>query len=196
MQPVTTLSIYKYKAGYEVREELFDGKEFEVEDFILKSAYTPNGDYIGDPKWAYRLCQERGIQSEVIPGNKVCTIGFCEREQKWYGWSHRAIYGFGVGSTCEKGDCHYVPSSLEEVIEDAIRFWSGENHKNTRVERMGEVEGIKGFFVEWDCPEEEQQGYLTSVFAPIPTKFGKGKWTAKTLDDAKQMAIDFAKSVS
>lgn len=31
-----------------------------------------------------------------------CT-GFSEKEQKWYGFSHRAIYGFGVGDVC-KGD--------------------------------------------------------------------------------------------
>jgi len=28
------------------------------------------------------------------------------------------------------------------------------------------------------------------------TKCGKGEWEAKTLDDAKQMAIDFAEGVS
>jgi len=24
-------------------------------------------------------------------------LGFSEKEQKWYGWSHRAIEGFGIG---------------------------------------------------------------------------------------------------
>lgn len=24
-------------------------------------------------------------------------LGFSEKEQRWYGWSHRAIFGFGVG---------------------------------------------------------------------------------------------------
>ena len=61
-----------------------------------------------------------------------CGVGFSEKEQKWYGWSHRARYGFGIGSKCKKGDVHY-----------------------------------------------------------------KGKeWTAKTLDDAKRMAEDFAEAVS
>ena len=32
--------------------------------------------------------------------------------------------------------------------------------------------------------------------AKYPEKWGKGKWTAKTIEDAKQMAIDFARSVS
>lgn len=31
-------------------------------------------------------------------------IGFSEKEQKWYGWSHRAIHGFKVGDKCKDGD--------------------------------------------------------------------------------------------
>ena len=62
------------------------------------------------------------------------SIGFSETEQKWYWWSHRAIYGFGVGSEVKKGDAGYDPV--------------------------------------------------------------EGKWTAKTPDDAKKMAINFANAVS
>lgn len=70
--------------------------------------------------------EEHGIEETK------CGVGFSEKEQKWYGWSHRARYGFGIGSKCKKGDVHY-----------------------------------------------------------------KGKeWTAKTLDDAKKMAEDFAEAVS
>jgi hypothetical protein len=35
--------------------------------------------------------EKHGIVSQ---GN---AIGFSEKEQKWYGWSHRAIHGFGSG---------------------------------------------------------------------------------------------------
>lgn len=31
-------------------------------------------------------------------------LGFSESEQKWYGWSHRARYGWGIGDTYKKGD--------------------------------------------------------------------------------------------
>lgn len=30
---------------------------------------------------------------------KTCTVRFDEEEQKWYGWSHRAKAGFGIGDT-------------------------------------------------------------------------------------------------
>ncbi len=29
--------------------------------------------------------------------SKGSGTGFSEREQKWYGWSHRAVCGFGIG---------------------------------------------------------------------------------------------------
>jgi hypothetical protein len=40
------------------------------------------------------------------------------------------------------------------------------------------------------------RGKLSGVFSPYPKTWGKGQWTAKTIDDAKQMAIDFARCVS
>ena len=36
--------------------------------------------------------------------NKNKSIGFSEDEQKWYGWSHRAMYGFKIGDKCKDGD--------------------------------------------------------------------------------------------
>lgn len=63
------------------------------------------------------------------------SIGFSEKEQKWYGFSHRAICGFKVGDKC-KGDLG---------LGDDYTFKEGD--------------------------------------------------ILKTLDDCKQRAIDFAKSV-
>ena len=76
----------------------------------LEVAYTPDGGYIGTPEVAHSLCNKRGISPERISrgskeGSKVCSIGFSDREQKWYGWSHRAIYGFSVGDVAKEGDC-------------------------------------------------------------------------------------------
>lgn len=108
------LSVRRYKAGYEVRTEECAFEEFD-ERTIIKSAYTvPDGHYIGSSVWAHRLIVKRGIKPEPrkpaqpdANGGKgrTCSIGFCEREQKWYGWSHRALYGFGIGDTVKDGDC-------------------------------------------------------------------------------------------
>ena len=168
------LSVRKYKAGYEVREELHqtnfeavpisygDGDKGEMdglinyinehkgEHVIVKLAYTPEGLYIGDSKTAHYLIVERGIKPELSdPTNKVCSIGFCEKEQKWYGWSHRAIYGFGVGDVVAKGDCTASSGYTEEYLKEH--------------------------------PEDDTS---------LPIGF-----TAKDLVDAKRMAMAFASSV-
>ena len=105
----------------------------------LRGAPAFQSDDVGDEAWMNEsrkkktdFFEKHGIKKETLPGNNVPSIGFSETEQKWYGWSHRAIYGFGVGSKVKKGHAGY-----------------------------------------------------------------KGKeWTAKTLDDAKKMAINFANDVS
>ncbi len=143
------LATRKYKAGYEVREELAptdfeasvisygDGDTADTDELvatmnknrgktvIVKSAYTPSGDYIGDKRTAHFLITKRGIKPEKADHSKnVCSIGFCELEQKWYGWSHRAIFGFGVGSEVKEGDCcassGYTEDYLEKHPEDDI----------------------------------------------------------------------------
>jgi len=51
-------------------------------------------DYIGDLKMSESLLG-RGIRPELAKkGSKVCSVGFCEKDKKWYGWSHRRICGF------------------------------------------------------------------------------------------------------
>jgi hypothetical protein len=99
---VTVLEVEQLD-GYEIRNERIDyGDANAVE---MKSAYTPNGDYIGDPNWARLLIAEKGIKPEKAdPGHSVCSIGFCEREHRWYGWSHRAMCGFAIGDIVKEGD--------------------------------------------------------------------------------------------
>jgi len=102
---ITTLkTVRRYKAGYEVRTEIWRfGNETPVP---MQSAYTPTGDYIGRPRDAHRLVVKWGIAPEKIaPESNVCTIGYAKRTRQWFGWSHRAIFGFGVGSKVTKGHC-------------------------------------------------------------------------------------------
>lgn len=126
------LGVRHYKAGYEVREELIDGSEYGCADFTMKSAYTSDGHYIGGSKTAHRLCKQRGIKPEPrTPDSHVCSIGFSEREQKWYGWSHRAIFGFGIGSVvdsdhhlcaCEGWTGDYLAEHPEESTALPVGF--------------------------------------------------------------------------
>lgn len=137
---------------------------------------------------------DREITEELTHG-----VGFSPKENKWYGWSHRAIYGFEIGSTCKKGDCHYVPSTIEDQEEDAIRFWQDEDHLNVRCEGIKEESGEKFFVIKWeytdDIPNENLRGTTGGSDAYLG-KLGRGEWVAKTMGDAKQMAIDFNEGVS
>lgn len=117
------LSERNYKAGYQVREErLTDDENPPV---TLRTAYTPNGEYIGTSVWAYRLCKVRGIKPELSPAptcdgepRRVCSIGFSEKLQKWYGWSHRALFGFGIGDVVKEGDCCASSGWTDEYLEE------------------------------------------------------------------------------
>ena len=110
-----TISVRHYKAGYEVRtEKVCYGEEC----FRMRSAYTENGDYIGTPKTAHHLYNIWGIVPELAsPEDRVCSIGFCEKDQKWYGWSHRAMHGFSIGDVVKEGDCTASSGWTKEYLE-------------------------------------------------------------------------------
>lgn len=130
------------------------------------------------------------------PHGRVASLGFCADEQKWYGWSHRAYYGFGIGSTVKRGDCAYVPVDKEDARLEAIRFWTDEFHTDMAAEETAR----DGVTVTWTytdtVPNKSLRGTQGSQFVYYPDDFGKGEWTAETMVQAKQMAADFAESVS
>lgn len=66
---------------------------------IYEIAYTLDGNYIGSPKLAKFLFEKSIEIEEKSPYQIYHNIGFCQKEQKWYGW--RSCYdfcrGFGIG---------------------------------------------------------------------------------------------------
>jgi len=113
------LWVRNYKAGFFLQRELVDGKEYGVDDFEITSAYNPSGDYIGSSKDAWSLCVKRGIAPFLrTPTSQTCSIGFCARDGKWYGWSHRAIHGFAVGHAVRKGSCCAVSGWTDEYLAE------------------------------------------------------------------------------
>ena len=150
---------------------------------------------------------KRGITEQIQDGYgepNTCCIGFNPIEKKWYGWSHRAIFGFGIGSECKKGDCHYEPSNKEDFKEDCLRFWGDtdmdETYKTNPIAEEVEQDGKLGVWVRYTyndkVPNEEMRGQISGMFCEYPEKWGKGEWVAETIEDAKQMAIDFARNIS
>jgi hypothetical protein len=142
-------------------------------------------------------------------------VGFSPKDGKWYGWSHRAIYGFEIGSECKKGDCHYIPDTPEKLIDDHAEFFAdiseqSANQRRAECQILPDRSGIRilttpikmqiansmdelaeSIDEKIDLPEEN---IFEDSFYEI--KCGKGEWVAKTMEDAKQMAIDFNEGVS
>ncbi len=88
--------------GFIIREEIWTMEGCDPTNMTL--AYTQNGDYVGDPDTATRLYRRGILPIKRRPESVVCSMGFSEKDQKWYGWSHRALAGFGIGSRVKKGD--------------------------------------------------------------------------------------------
>lgn len=199
MKVLKHLSTRIYKCGYEVRNELRESPCNGDAPYEMKSAYTPDGHYIGNPKEAHRLVAVRGIQPQLrTTESNVCSVGYSWIDGKWYGWSHRAIFGFKIGSTCKQGDCHHLASNARDEMKDCKRFWSDPDKLNlkARFETQG---GVKGVYVYWTysdkIPNEAMHGKISGIFSGFPDEWGRGEWVAETTADAKQMAMDFASGV-
>ncbi len=98
-----------------------------------------DGDYIATKQTRRRPGIIHEIHTHEIapelahPNDRVCCIGFSKTEQKWYGWSHRAIVGFSRGDRifeADYGDRHTlflqhgprVIRTFDDGRESAINF--------------------------------------------------------------------------
>ena len=176
------------------------------------------GRCIGSLEYARHLLGKYDIRPEsIIPGEGPCSIGFSPRYQKWFGWSHRAIYGFGVGSKVKKGELGYVGATPEDLIEAHAEFFSDISAEHAEEARrecqiLEDRSGIRILHAPLNIPvagsieeavealdDDADLGQLEQVDINEGfsiQKCGRGEWNAETLEDAKQMAIDFADSVA
>ena len=188
-------------------DELIEALENPSPYLDMESAYTLDGCYIGSPKDAKHLCEVMGILPELRDGSikedmHPCSIGFCERDGKWYGCSHRAIHGFMVGSVVKSGDCAYRPKDEAAFDLKYFKFFGkNEYRKDATYKSSVNADGDRGVYISAtytdDVPNEKLRGTKYELFWPyMNEKFGRGEWMAETLEDAKQMASDFAEGVS
>lgn len=85
---------------HEVKTIKYTGPEYGLpdgEECIVENAYNLEGQFIGSPGVAETMLSFGVYPQYRKPDSNVCTIGFCEREQRWYGWSHRGLCSFGIG---------------------------------------------------------------------------------------------------
>ena len=93
----------------EIKSNILEEYKIKIEESQgIKMIFVYNKDdkYIGTLKDFEMYVDKYGLsQIQTYNDNKVCSIGFNEKEQKWYGWSHRAIFGFGIGSEVKEDSC-------------------------------------------------------------------------------------------
>lgn len=199
-----------------------------VQDYLKEVSYVGEMEMFGETVKIYKSKFDDSYMTQVgmednmkFLADKEITqelthgVGFSPKDGKWYGWSHRAIYGFGIGSTCSKGDCHYVPSTPEALIDDHADFFmdiSAESAAEKRAEcqilddrsgirilhtpiKMAVVQDIDELEDAIDNPESVDEVLLFENDYTV-IECGRGEWIAETLLDAKQMAQDFNSGVS
>ena len=184
-----------------------------VKEYLNKVAYIGKSDIKGDEdaevyyskfddSFITRVGLEDGVKylaSREITDSLTHGVGYSPKTKEWFGWSHRAIYGFSIGSTCKKGDCHYIGATLEDQEQEAITFWAEDYHLNTNSLGIVQHAGQDCFHIKWEysdtIPNEKLRGTSVSQLHHVKP-LGKGEWVAKTMEDAKQMAIDFNAGVS
>ena len=190
----------------------------DVKEYLDKVAYIECTDITGrgdiqkvyrskfDKSYIIHVGLERYIKflaDREITEQLIWGAGFSPKYNTWYGWSSKAIHGFTIGSTCKKGDYHYIPSTVDELFDYLTKkneygnaLYDPENVlKVYDFEDVLKIDG--GVEIHHKQPSiigKDYNGNLIVVntqFIPV----GRGEYTIKTMDEAKQLAIDFSKRV-
>ncbi|MBH5389140.1 hypothetical protein [Bradyrhizobium diversitatis] len=95
----------------------------------MDAVYNAHGVYVGDKETADFLADKGILPEPRTEQSSVCSIGFSHKDQKWYGWSHRAIHGFGIGDAVKDGDCAceslpvgFEAKSMDDAKQIAMAF--------------------------------------------------------------------------
>ena len=90
----------------------------EVDELPELTYYTSmvDGGYVGADGWYERLVIDKKLIliQKSIKNHNAASIGYSPEENKWYGWSHRAIHGFTIGDIVKEGDLTNSSGLVEE----------------------------------------------------------------------------------
>jgi len=167
---------------------------------LLDCCYTFSGDMIGIPTMAKEICNNRYIHprplnDEDVGTGALCAIGKSDQDGKWYGWSHKGIQGFEVGDSVLPGHDAFHPMKWGDYgVHMLIGFEQQfkDKYSNFQVHEITDGPVTLGILLTWNDENAETQGR----FVGPPKHWGRGAWTAKTEEDAKEMAKDYARKVA
>ena len=112
---ITKVTSYLPPNPYENRHWTQEQMEKEC---IKYEYYISNidGGYVGDEKeYKFLVKKKKLILIQKSDENhSTCSIGYNVEENKWCGWSHRAIYGFTIGDEVHEDDLTSKTGFIEE----------------------------------------------------------------------------------
>ena len=157
------------EANLETEEErLYKDAPWWVVDGVVKGDYTQVQNHKNDPSLDANMC--------LLDGDI------------WRAFDNETILAtFKIGSTCKKGDIHFVPSNRKELFEQEVLYWDKHGFEVESWQKCNETGGINFVLSIKNGQFKKPVEYL----AKPPKSYGRGEWTAETLDDAKQMCIDY-----
>lgn len=127
----------------------------------MHNGYNHDNKYIGDIETTRTLCDKYGIKPEIkTPDSTVCSVGYSEKDNKWYGWSHRALIGFKIGDklfedTFGDDKTPYIEhgektiETLEQARESAIRFADSVANCELEARQAGQIIGKSELARNW-----------------------------------------------
>lgn len=112
---ITKIVSYLPPDPYNPRHWTQEEMEKECTKFVYYISNVDGG-YIGDEETYKFLVEKRGLVliQKSNPDHETCSIGYSPSENKWYGWSHRATYGFTIGDKVEEGDITAISGLTDE----------------------------------------------------------------------------------
>jgi hypothetical protein len=75
---------------------------------------TYDESYIGSDKRWEALSKRGFVMYQSYDKGSTASVAYCPSENKWYGWSHRAMYGFTIGDVVSEGDITATSGLIEE----------------------------------------------------------------------------------
>ncbi|NES91554.1 hypothetical protein [Okeania sp. SIO2B9] len=67
------------------------------------AVYNDENWFVGSPLMALKF-YKLGIMPTVIKGRTICSIGYSEQQNIWYGWTPERMRGFKIGDEVKLGD--------------------------------------------------------------------------------------------
>ena len=89
-------------------EKLYSDKS--IIDFLIKNS-------INKVESSFNIHKDEKVKYAVA------NLGYSEKTNEWWGWSHRAKFHFTIGSEVKVGDVAYVPTNKEDYKNSCLHFW-------------------------------------------------------------------------